>query len=334
MVRVVAGGNLRVGGIETGRIDRSVLDIFGAGDIRFVNLDGLTSGKSVAEPERESERSASMNALRSLEVDVVSCANDHYRAVDPLLKDLHYLSEVGIRYSGAGAGEAEAYGPTVVATENAAVAFFSLSSLGEVSMIAGLHEAGLALLPAETWFRPDPQTASIPGLPPTVLTIANEWALSTLTDGVRKAASRKEHVVVSMHWGMNGNLIADYQVEVARAVVDAGANLVLGHGPRNIQGVEMYKDTPIFYSIGSLLEDATRPGNHNECGLVVDADFGSQLFRVFPVVREERTVRRATEAESARVLAALDSVSGGRNATIRTNGGFGVIEVASKDPYL
>ncbi len=61
-------------------------------------------------------------------------------------------------------------------------------------------------------------------------------------------------VIVSFHWGVEGlNVPTDDQRTMARAVIDAGANLVLGHHPHVLQGIEKYKDRHIVYSLANFV---------------------------------------------------------------------------------
>ncbi|WP_425290081.1 CapA family protein, partial [Shewanella algae] len=45
----------------------------------------------------------------------------------------------------------------------------------------------------------------------------------------------------------------DYQVSLAHAWIDAGADVVWGHHPHVLQGTEIYKGRPILYSMGNLV---------------------------------------------------------------------------------
>lgn len=70
-------------------------------------------------------------------------------------------------------------------------------------------------------------------------------------------------VVVSWHWGLSpatggdGRLV-DYQQTLARAAVDAGADLVIGHHPHRLQAIEVYRGKVIFYSLGNFAFDLFR----------------------------------------------------------------------------
>lgn len=70
-------------------------------------------------------------------------------------------------------------------------------------------------------------------------------------------ASLKEQgaqiIIVSFHWGQEKeNVPSDVQVELAHAAVDNGADLVLGHHPHVLQGIEEYKGKNIVYSLGNF----------------------------------------------------------------------------------
>lgn len=70
-------------------------------------------------------------------------------------------------------------------------------------------------------------------------------------------ASLKEQgaqiIIVSFHWGQEkANIPNDVQVELAHAAIDNGADLVLGHHPHVLQGIEEYKGKNIVYSLGNF----------------------------------------------------------------------------------
>ncbi len=61
---------------------------------------------------------------------------------------------------------------------------------------------------------------------------------------------------VSMHWGNEyESLSSPAQQELARALADAGADIVIGHHPHVVQEVEVYHGKPIFYSLGNFIFD-------------------------------------------------------------------------------
>jgi poly-gamma-glutamate capsule biosynthesis protein CapA/YwtB (metallophosphatase superfamily) len=63
-------------------------------------------------------------------------------------------------------------------------------------------------------------------------------------------------VIALMHWGTEYNLFQDVgQQLLAHGLVDAGADLILGSHPHVVEGIEVYKNRPIFYSLGNFIFD-------------------------------------------------------------------------------
>ena len=73
---------------------------------------------------------------------------------------------------------------------------------------------------------------------------------------VREAKARSTIAIVSVHSHESGASLtepADFIVEFAHAVIDAGADVVVGHGPHRVRGIEFYRGRPIFYSLGNFV---------------------------------------------------------------------------------
>ncbi len=85
-----------------------------------------------------------------------------------------------------------------------------------------------------------------------------------LADGMERETQLKEEVnalkeqgaqliVVSFHWGSEKeNYPDDIQKSLAHTAIDEGADLVLGHHPHVLQGIETYKGKKIVYSLGNF----------------------------------------------------------------------------------
>ena len=71
---------------------------------------------------------------------------------------------------------------------------------------------------------------------------------------VRAARDSADLVVVSLHWGVHmvPVTLAAYQQQAAHALIDAGADAILGHHPHLLKGVEIYRGRPVFYSLGNF----------------------------------------------------------------------------------
>lgn len=79
----------------------------------------------------------------------------------------------------------------------------------------------------------------------------DEW----LVEKVTKMSSEVDVFVVLVHWGPEYKSESDRQKKWGRLMVDSGADLVIGHHPHVVQGVEIYKGVPIVYSLGNFVFD-------------------------------------------------------------------------------
>jgi poly-gamma-glutamate synthesis protein (capsule biosynthesis protein) len=73
---------------------------------------------------------------------------------------------------------------------------------------------------------------------------------------VRNAAALADHVVVSIHAHEGRDSLftpAEFLVTFARAMIDAGADVFVGHGPHVLRAIEIYKGRPILYSLGDFI---------------------------------------------------------------------------------
>jgi hypothetical protein len=99
-----------------------------------------------------------------------------------------------------------------------------------------------------------------PGVSPYVETFPMPGDTEQAAEAVAAAKRRAHLVVVGIHWGVpigwvaaNQDELATYQQPLGHALIDAGADAVIGHHPHVLHGVELYNGKPIFYSLGNFL---------------------------------------------------------------------------------
>ena len=88
------------------------------------------------------------------------------------------------------------------------------------------------------------------------LTTPHEGDLAEIIASVKEAKRQANVVIFSSHSheaGLTNNYPADFIVTLAHAVIDAGADIFLAHGPHVLRGIEIYQGKPIFYSLGDFL---------------------------------------------------------------------------------
>lgn len=101
-----------------------------------------------------------------------------------------------------------------------------------------------------------------------------------------KAAEPGIFVIIFPHWGSNYKPANDRQKIIARRLIDAGADLIIGHGAHTLQEIEEYKTKIILYSIGNFIFNAPGRFSSSEakpyglaCQLLVnDSDISMKLF--------------------------------------------------------
>jgi poly-gamma-glutamate synthesis protein (capsule biosynthesis protein) len=77
-----------------------------------------------------------------------------------------------------------------------------------------------------------------------------------LASEIKELKEKSDLVVVNIHWGVEyEHRFNQTQQEMAHLLVDSGADMVIGHHPHVVQGLEIYKDSPIFYSLGNFVFD-------------------------------------------------------------------------------
>lgn len=193
-------------------------------------------------------------------------ANNHHMDCGDLafFDTLELLREHGIATCGAGRTIAEAREPAIVERNGVKVAFLGYSSILFPGYAAGPRSPGCAPMRIHTYYRMSEEEQ--PGSPALVDTIPDRDDLSALQSDVAKAKARADIVVVSPHWGVHFKPveIAAYETLVARAAIDAGADLVFGHHPHIMKGVQVYKGKAIVHSLGNFafaLPDMVKRGN-------------------------------------------------------------------------
>jgi poly-gamma-glutamate capsule biosynthesis protein CapA/YwtB (metallophosphatase superfamily) len=75
-----------------------------------------------------------------------------------------------------------------------------------------------------------------------------------MTEDIGRARKNADIVIVSLHWGLeNQPGIHPNQTQIARGLIDAGADAIIGHHPHVPHAIEVYRGCPIFYSLGNFI---------------------------------------------------------------------------------
>ncbi len=245
---------------------RKVAAELGTADMVFSNLECCLyqqpRGDSV-DHENKSEGffaapGPSGEALKLANVRAVGIANN-VNYGEAIKASIARLDELGIAHTGAGANRNAAHAPAIVEHNGKRIGFLQRTSVYWPSNHeATSSAAGVAIMRAHTAYqlplhkiRKGMSPCNRPGLPPIILTMADKEHLQMLKEEIAELRSKTDYVVMSFHWGWHEDVL-DYMPEFAHAAIDAGADIVMGHGPHFSLPVEVYKGKPIYYGLGSF----------------------------------------------------------------------------------
>jgi poly-gamma-glutamate capsule biosynthesis protein CapA/YwtB (metallophosphatase superfamily) len=238
-------------------------EAFAEADAIFGNLECLLyhppEGHSVEQEGFFADPAIGGEALRLAGFAAVGLANNVNYGAAAILGSIERLDRLGIAHTGAGRNLAAARAPATVERAGLRIGFLQRSSVyWPTNHEAGENSAGIAALRAHTAYqvpahktRPEIPPMNRPGIPPIVVTWPDRVYLTQFTDDIAALRNSADIVVASCHWGL-GEEVLDYMVEIAHAAIDAGADVVIGHGPHYSLPVEAYKGKPIFYGLGSF----------------------------------------------------------------------------------
>jgi len=228
-----------------------------------------------------------VGALQAAGIKVVSVANNHCLdfGEEAMMDMLATLDDAGIRHAGAGANLEHAMRPARSVTEDATTISVLACTDNEPDWAAAIDKPGV-------WFVPisleDPRAQQ-------------------LLERVRKLQKISDLTLVSLHWGSNwGRIPGPGHRQLARALVDAGADLVFGHSSHVFRGLEVMKGSLIAYSAGNFIDDyAVDPEERNDESFLFSIEAqreGLTRLELVPTLITECTAALARGLDNVRVL--------------------------------
>jgi poly-gamma-glutamate synthesis protein (capsule biosynthesis protein) len=236
---------------------------FHAADVVFSNLECCLydppGGHAVENEGFFASPAVGGEALRVAGITAVGIANNVNYGDAAITASIRRLDALGIPHTGAGADVAAARAPAIVRCGDVRFGFLQRSSVyWPTNHEAGGASTGIAVLRAHTAYqvpmhktRPEIPPMNRPGVPPIIITWADPAYLRAFADDIASLRRNADIVVASCHWGLHKEVLG-YMSEIAHAAIDAGADLVIGHGPHHALPVEVYRSKAIFYGLGSF----------------------------------------------------------------------------------
>ncbi len=243
LVQIVAGGDVMLGravGVNITRLQdftypfRLVAPVFQTADIAMVNLENPVTDNCPLTSEGMIFCSSpgTLLGLEYASIDVVNLANNHT-----------------LNYGNQGLEQ------TVKYLSQSQIRYTGLDNQTTILEIRGIK---VAILGFSAFSNSD---------------VLSQLDRENIQSSLSQVAKTSDLQIVNFHWG------SEYQPQpsvsqrlLAYIAIDAGADAIIGHHSHWVQGVEVYKEKPIFYSLGNLIFDQMWSNPTRE-GLIVELNF-------------------------------------------------------------
>lgn len=227
----------QAGGIH-GVLDTAYQDQIAHTDFFLVNQEFPFSSRGNAAPDKQytfrlpPER---ISIFQEIGIDGVTLANNHALdfGTDALLDSCNLLDQAGIFHTGAGADLESARQPiTIQGTEEKIAVIGATRVIPVSSWAAGKQHPGMLAA----------------------------YDMTVLLEEIQARKQDHDFVIVYIHWGIERDESPqEYQRTMARQMIDAGADLIVGSHPHVLQGIEYYKGKGIVYSLGNFIFGSSIP---------------------------------------------------------------------------
>jgi poly-gamma-glutamate synthesis protein (capsule biosynthesis protein) len=227
----------KAGGIS-GVLDSAYRQEIADADIFFVNEEFPFSDRGTQAADKQYTfrlPPEKVSIFQKIGIDGVTLANNHALdfGTDALLDSCAALDSAGIPHTGAGANL------------DAAKQAVTYEVNGRKIAIVGASR----VFPQADWAA----GASHPGM-------LSAYDPAVLLEQIRTLRQNEDIVIAYIHWGIEREETPnDIQKNLARQLIDAGADLVIGAHPHVLQGIEYYKGKPIIYSLGNFIFGSSIP---------------------------------------------------------------------------
>ena len=213
---------------------RRLAPTFRAADLVFVNCEGALSDHA---------RQIGLNrtpakfakAMRSSGISLVNLANNHTFDAEErgFLDTLRALSSAGIAHVGGGHDLTEARKPVIFTRNGIKLGFIGYAQFNNMGESAFAAEGRPGIAPMDPFL---------------------------IKEDIRRLRPQVDFVVVAIHWATNRKYdISPENRNFAHDLIDAGADVILGHHPPHPKGIEVYHGKVILYAPSNVLRGHTSP---------------------------------------------------------------------------
>lgn len=202
-------------------------------------------------------------SLSQLKLNMVTLANNHAPDYgwEGLLNTGAALNRIGIEVIGIGEDVDDAGRCAIRQVGDIRVGVIAYSCLTPAGTSAGAGRPGISALHVHTSYDVDPWYQMEEPGDIACVKVRTRVVREDLERAIAAVSAARSHVdllIASVHWGFGStSMLADYQPELGRALIDAGADVVHGHHPHAVQPIGFHNGKPIIFSSNVLIGQQT-----------------------------------------------------------------------------
>ena len=262
MVTLMFGGDVNLSNLvkKDYKLPFAKMDEYRAADLSIVNLENPLTRSTLNNTNLQQKSIVNpsyVKALTSGGVDIVNLANDHTLGYEQkgLLETIETLKDAGIHSLGAGKTKKEARRPKIIEVKGQKIAYLNYY---------------------DTDIQPTAPSVNV-----------NSRNKDRISSDIQNLREQVDWIIVNYHWGVElSEYPGDWQIDMARMTIDQGADLVVGHHPKVLQGAEIYQGRPIVYSLGNFIfgDTSNKESDYETAVLKVSLKPGKMKVELLPVV--------------------------------------------------
>lgn len=256
---------------------------------------------------------SSARALKDLKLDAVFLSNNHLMDYGHAgMEDtIVYLDNNNIRHAGGGKNISDARRPILIKHDNISICILSYCDRPPSDFYASDEKPGIAPLD-----------------------------LDKIKDDIAIWKNPGTIVILSLHWGIEHTHEPQYyQKKMAREIIDAGADAIIGHHPHWPQGIEIYCGKPVVYSLGNFVNGFTNAIERDNIAVVMYyANSALERIKIIPIAGKNSVIKYQpyilTGPGASALLNLVRVLSGKLNTDIDITPAYGLIDLGQQDAQI
>jgi len=261
-------------------------------DYTIGNLETVVSLGGTIQPKTYNFKAPPymLKFLTNAGFDILSLANNHAMdyGADAMIEMLDWLNKYGLFFTGAGTNINQAAKPILIKKDNIKIGILCFGFQKPPQLQALSNREGTAGL---------------------------DW--NYIEDSIIQLRPLVDFLILFIHWGWEYfEVPIPEQKYYGHRFIDSGADLIVGHHPHVIEGIEFYKKGVIFYSIGNFLfyqweKEKARTAIIVKCEITKTGNTILPSYFILPIYRLSNTLQPiiAGEPERKEILDRLLNIS-------------------------